>query len=645
MRPHLTTHLSAVELARYDLRKGSELLGGTVIARSASKLRDHFEQFGACGFVHITLSAPEGIRLDRETWLASMRFVLKRHQFPVELTPWVMARHTDTPGDHVHSFAALETFEFREIRPIRSKAHTSETHQLLAERLGLPMPDYFSPAAPPRLHGSVPLRRLNRDTEYRRLADDLNAGFTKWPENLDALNDALSALASPYQISEDINSYGHPSLVCESATRRIRPSVLGEAFFPRNLRTRIDWAGQLTRSRLSIDMAVLLNTPEILKALDHAEHEKSDHRHSLRGNPPDAAEDRKTGAPDPGRDGKIKHRIENDQGGRAGPAPSSGPAAGSGRIRPRRDGRRTLDQDDNGHENKAGSDRGRGGGRQGGGPDDQGKIRHHGRNTGSPGHSFEQRGGLTLLGWVARVLKIAGRVTPGFRHSLDIVARSLRLRFRDKSAVDVMPGRVTLREAGDLSSKDARLFTYAFASDFKHHDVLENILDPNLPLTPGMTLCGTNPSKGHHSKKKPPPVQLMCLGLDLDPVSELVELFHGAIEGELVAGPVYQIADGSTLQENHPRVLIIGSQAQERLHARDLKLTSILTDVITTCPDMTCVLSDGTITRARELSRIAPEGPPKAVQPNPENRPNDEPIDDRYSAESDTPSDGPEPSL
>ena len=135
----------------------------------------------------------------------------------------------------------------------------------------------------------------------------------------------------------------------------------------------------------------------------------------------------------------------------------------------------------------------------------------------------------------------------------------------------------------------------------------------------------------------------MCLGLDLDPVSELVELFHGAIEGELVAGPVYQIADGSTLQENHPRVLIIGSQAQECLQARDLKLTSILTDVITTCPDMTCVLPDRTITKASELSWIAPEGLPKAVQPHPENRPNDELIDDRCSAESDTPSDGPEP--
>lgn len=213
------------------------------------------------------------------------------------------------------------------------------------------------------------------------------------------------------------------------------------------------------------------------------------------------------------------------------------------------------------------------------------------------------------------------------------------------SAVDVMPGRVTLREAGDLSSKDARLFTSAYTSDFERHDVLESILDPNLPLTPGMTLCGTAPSKGHHSKKKPPPVRLMCLGLDLDPVSELVELFHGAIEGALVAGPVCQIRDGPTLQENHPRVLVIGSQAEERLQARDLKLTSILVEVITTCPDMTCVLPDGTITRARELSRIAPEGPLKAVQPHPANRPNNEPIDDQLSAESDTPSEGPEPSF
>jgi hypothetical protein len=213
------------------------------------------------------------------------------------------------------------------------------------------------------------------------------------------------------------------------------------------------------------------------------------------------------------------------------------------------------------------------------------------------------------------------------------------------SAVDVMPGRVTLREAGDLSSKDARLFTSAYASDFERHDVLENILDPNLPLTPGMTLCGTDPSKGHHSKKKPPPVQLMCLGLDLDPVSELVELFHGAIEGELVAGPVCQIADGPTLQGNHSRVLVIGLHAQERLQARDLKLTSILTDVITTCPDMICVLSDGTITRASELFLLVADDPPKAVRPHPENRPNNEPIADRLSEESDTSANDPEPSF
>jgi len=645
MRPHFTSHHSAVELARYDLRKGSEVLGGTVIARSASKLRDRFEQFGACGFVHVTLSAPEGIRLDRETWLASMCFVLSRHRFPVELTPWVMARHTDTPGDHVHCFAARETFEFREIRPIRSKAHTAETHQLLAERLGLPIPDYFSLTAPPRIYGNVPLRRLNLGTEYQRFADDLNAGLATWPENLGALNTALSALASPYQIIEDVNVYGNPSLVCVSPTRGLRPSALGDAFFPRNLKRRIDWAGRLTRARLNLDMAILLSTPETLRALDDAEQGKSDHGHSLRGNPPDAEEHRKTGAPDPGRYGKVRHRIENDQGGRAGPAPSSGPAAGSGRIRPRRDGRRTLDQDDNGHENQAGSDRGRGGGRQGGGPDDQGKIRHHGRNTGSPGHSFEQRGGLTLIGWVARVLKIAGRVTPGCRHSLDIVARSLRLRFRDKSAVDVMPDRVTLREAGDLTSKDARLFTSAYASDFERHDVLENILDPNLPLKPGMTLCGTDPSKGHQSKKKPPPVRLMCLGLDLDPVSELVELFHGATAGELVAGPVSQIADGSTLQENHPRVLVIGSQAQERLQARDLKLTYILTDVITTCPDMTCVLSDGTITRASELSVFAPARAPKSGSFVPESMPGDETDNEEIQANKNTPSDDPEPGL
>ncbi|MEZ0464974.1 hypothetical protein C6W91_00070 [Phaeobacter sp. SYSU ZJ3003] len=220
----------------------------------------------------------------------------------------------------------------------------------------------------------------------------------------------------------------------------------------------------------------------------------------------------------------------------------------------------------------------------------------------------------------------------------------MRLKFRDKSAVDVMPGSVTLREAGDSLSKDARLFTSAFASDFERHDVLENILDPNLPLTPAMTLCGTAQSKGHHSKKKRPRVQLMCLGLNLDPVSELVELFHGAIEGVHIKGPVLQITDGfALLGKNQPRVLVLGLRAQERLQAQDLKLTSILTDVITTCPDMTCVLPDGTITIARELSRIASTIAQKSGQCAPESLSGDETNNEGILANKNTPSDDQEP--
>jgi len=207
-----------------------------------------------------------------------------------------------------------------------------------------------------------------------------------------------------------------------------------------------------------------------------------------------------------------------------------------------------------------------------------------------------------------------------------------------------MPDRVTLREAGDLSSKDARLFSSAYASDFKHYEVLENILDPNLPLTPGITLCGTAPSKVHPSKKKQPSVQIMCLGLNLDPVTELVELFHGAIEGVRIEGPVLQITDGFAVRgQNQPYVFVIGSRAQGCLQAHDPGLASILTDVITTCPDMTCVLSDGTITRASELSVFAPARAPKSGAFVPESMPGDETNNEEIQANKNTPSDDPEP--
>ena len=638
MRPHFTSHFSAVELARYDLRKGSLLLGGTVIARSASQLRDRFEQFGACGFVHITLSAPKGIWLDRETWLASMRFVLNRHQFPVGLTPWVMARHTDTPGDHVHAFVALETFEFREIRPIRSKAHTSETHQLLAERLGLPIPDYFSLAAPPRIYGSVPLRRLNRDPEYQRVADHLNAGLATWPENLDALNAALSAVASPYQITEDVNIYGNPSLVCVSATRRIRPSAMGDAFFPGNLRTRIDWAGRLRRARLNLDMAVLLRTSEILRALDHVEHEKLHNRNSLRVSVYDAEEYRKTGAPDPGCNGKVERRTEDDQGGRAGPAPSSGPAAGSGRVRPRRDGRRPLDQDDNGHEKQAGNHRGRSGRHQGGGDRDTGTDRQDGENPWSSRHDLELSDGLTLLGWIARVLAIARRVTPGFRHSLDTLTRSLSLKFWDQSAVAVFPDRVTLEAAGHTSSSDARRFTAAYASDLEHHIVLKGILDPAIRLTPGMTLSSRNIPANERR-----PFQLICLELGLDPVLDLKRLFHRALKGERVNGSIHRARDTFELRQDQPRALVIGPHAQALLEACDPSLTSILTEAAASILHLRCVLPSGTVVKASELALLMTPAPPVADEKNHEGIPTEYPFEDRHTDDSENPSGEPEP--
>lgn len=637
MRPHFTSHHSAVELARYDLRKGSEVLGGTVIARSASKLRECFEQFGACGFVHITLSAPEGIWLDRETWLASMRFVLNRHQFPVGLTPWVMARHTDTRGDHVHGFAALETFEYREIRPIRSKAHTSETHQLLAERLGLPIPEYFSSAAPPRIHSSVPLRRLNQDPEYQQLADHLNAGLATWPENLAALNDALSAVASPYQITEDVNVYGQPSLVCVSPIRRIRPSALGDAFFPRNLKRRIDWAGRLTRARLNLDMAILLSTPETLRALDDAQHEKSDHGHSLRGNPPDADEDRTTGTSDSGRDGEIKRRVKNDQGGRAGPAPSSGPAAGSGRVRPRRDGSRPPDQDDYGHENQAGNHRGRRVRHQGGGDRDTGTDRQVGENPRSSRHDLELSNGLTLLGWIARVLAIGRRVTPGFRHSLDILTRSLSLKFWDQSAVAVFPDRVTLEAAGHTSSSHARRFTAAYASDLEHHIVLKGILDPAIRLTPGMTLSSRNIPANERR-----PFQLMCLELGVDPVLDLKRLFHRALKGERVNGSIHRARDTFELRQDQPRALVIGPHAQALLEACDPSLTSILTEVAASIPHLRCVLPSGIVLRASEMALLMTPAPPVAGEKNHEGIPTEYPFEDRHSDDSENPSGEPE---
>ncbi|SIO00245.1 hypothetical protein SAMN05444722_0074 [Rhodovulum sp. ES.010] len=143
MRPHLQFHQTAERLKSYDMRPGHELLGGTVPVSSPTRARRFFQRYaepGRAGFVHVTLSAPEGLWLSRPQWLAVFRSVLARHGLPPDMTPWLLVRHTDAACDHAHGFAALCTILGFPLCPNTSPAHTDATHRRLARRLGLEEP-------------------------------------------------------------------------------------------------------------------------------------------------------------------------------------------------------------------------------------------------------------------------------------------------------------------------------------------------------------------------------------------------------------------------------------------------------------------------------------------------------------------------
>jgi len=88
------------------------------------------------------------------------------------------------------------------------------------------------------------------------------------------------------------------------------------------------------------------------------------------------------------------------------------------------------------------------------------------------------------------VLAIARQVTPGFQHSLNILAIKVRLTFLDSSVVTVRPDRVRLDHGGSASRGEARRFAEAYASEFELIGVkadMVDMVDTEILLTPGMT--------------------------------------------------------------------------------------------------------------------------------------------------------------
>lgn len=72
---------------------------------------------------------------------------------------------------------------------------------------------------------------------------------------------------------------------------------------------------------------------------------------------------------------------------------------------------------------------------------------------------------MTVIEWMARVVRIATEVVSSFRRTLDMPRRKIYLRFADQSAVDVTPGFIKLVERGDHGAADALRFARAYCAE------------------------------------------------------------------------------------------------------------------------------------------------------------------------------------
>lgn len=274
MRPHVTFHRDAEALSTYDLRANSspEILGGSLIANSIPVLRNLMELSMPVmvedRFFHVTLSAPDTLQLDRETWLTVAEIVLLRLSIPGQLTPHIVVRHTNEACDHIHIFCARFTFAGRILEPSCSVRRTNETHQILARRLGLPVPYYFDATSGVRLAGHVPARRTRGDIGLVVAAADINAALEMLPRDFLQFNQFLEK----GEVKPAENAYGTKSFQYRNQERAFFLGRLGPEFEPRVFRARLAQAANIRRALLALELrahlGVTTKSPELLQQIE-----------------------------------------------------------------------------------------------------------------------------------------------------------------------------------------------------------------------------------------------------------------------------------------------------------------------------------------------------------------------------------------
>ncbi|MCE8470100.1 hypothetical protein LZ189_13835, partial [Rhodovulum sulfidophilum] len=213
MRAYTVRHDTAKFIDGYDLRDGAELIGGTVPGTGRHDLRQRFERIATgAGYLHITLSLPEGMQASRAQWHMIADFQLRLMGIDPLRTAWIAVRHRDGSCDHIHIAVSRRSFSGGILAPHLSTARTERNHIAMAARLGLPQPVYFNPAIP-TLTPPVPARRLH-DPRAARLAIDLGEAIRRnWPRSIDELDGVVARSDPPIRRCVSQNRHGRASWI------------------------------------------------------------------------------------------------------------------------------------------------------------------------------------------------------------------------------------------------------------------------------------------------------------------------------------------------------------------------------------------------------------------------------------------------
>lgn len=411
VRPHCKLHDDARFIKDYDMARGAELIGGTVPVLDPAivlKVMDHLR--GDQKMLHLTLSLPHGLQASREQWLGILGFAMKRLRLPPMGTPWVAVRHVDANCDHLHAGIALRDFMGQPLRFAGQRKTTDAITQDLSRRLGLPVPQFFDPAAP-RLLPITPERNLKPEA-HRRLHDALRDCFTRCqPQSLDELDAFLAAPAYGYRRVVSKNARGRDSNLWAAPNgSQIRGGALGLAWEPRHLKARLAFAGALHALRLTIEATInfwaLAAQPQLMKeTLDVIKRANDETRAAIARC---ADVDRDAGDPGGGPRAAPAPRPAEQAGG-------GGPATGGGIAR---DGRQYHpDRQDAGAADGAGRAPGA----------DRGQARP------APGRAG--RAGRALIATLLRARKLARELGQWMKAEILWGKRALQLRFADHSAL------------------------------------------------------------------------------------------------------------------------------------------------------------------------------------------------------------------